>query len=478
MINNFEIILGIEVHVALNTKTKMFSPSKSSHNDDVNTNINAIDLGFPGTLPSPNIEAVKKGILLSKALNMEIAKNLTFDRKNYFYQDLPKGFQITQQFNPLGSKGFLKVLDENGKEFLIKIQRLHLEEDTAKQFNDENSQEIFLDYNRAGVPLIEIVTETMSCSPIVISNYLKQLRKILIFNNISNAKLEDGSMRVDVNISLRPFGTKQYGTKVEIKNINSISNVEKAIYFEADRQSKLILKNIPISQETRKYNDKTMETEFMREKSNAVEYRYMNEPNFYIKKIDDFFLQETLKNYFDVDQNIKNLEKKLSIEFINIIFETKLNYEYFSFLNNLVNDESEVCKWLFLEMNGILTKDNKSLESLDNSKLSKLAEMIILLKKGFINGKQGKEIIKHIYETNLSINDIIEKFNFKQITDEKEITSLFQRLIDANLEMMKQYKERPERVEKFYLGLVMKETNGQINPQIAIEVFRKIVSKF
>ncbi|MDE5552994.1 MAG: Asp-tRNA(Asn)/Glu-tRNA(Gln) amidotransferase subunit GatB, partial [Malacoplasma sp.] len=269
MFSNFEIIVGIEVHVVLNTKTKMFSPSKSNHNDSPNVNISPIDLGHPGIMPSPNAEAIKKGIVLAKAFNMKIQNNIVFDRKNYFYQDLPKGFQITQQFFPIGYDG--KIVLENGSE--IFLERIHLEEDTAKQFKKEDG--IYLDYNRAGMPLIEIVTKPCIRSPKDVSLFLKELKRILTFNKISDAKLEEGSMRADVNISVRPYGSNFFGTRVEIKNINSVSNVEKAIEFETKEQIKQVLSLQNVKQVTKRFNDKTEETEYLRAKTNAIDYRYL-----------------------------------------------------------------------------------------------------------------------------------------------------------------------------------------------------------
>lgn len=300
MFSNFEIIVGIEVHVVLNTKTKMFSPSKSNHNDLPNINISPIDLGHPGIMPSPNIEAIKKGIVLAKAFNMKIQNNIVFDRKNYFYQDLSKGFQITQQFFPIGYDG--KIILEN--ESQIFLERIHLEEDTAKQFKKEDG--IYLDYNRAGMPLIEIVTKPCIRSPKDASLFLKELKRILTFNKISDAKLEEGSMRADVNISVRPYGADFFGTRVEIKNINSVSNVEKAIEFETKEQIKQILSSENVKQVTKRFNDKTEKTEYLRTKTNAVDYRYLTEPNIYMKKISNKFINDVIqKNYIDLNE-VKN----------------------------------------------------------------------------------------------------------------------------------------------------------------------------
>lgn len=340
MKNLFNVVIGIEVHVVINSKTKMFSSSKSSHNDLPNNNICPIDLGHPGTMPRPNIECIKKGIILAKALNMEISNFIDFDRKNYFYQDLPKGFQITQQYNPIGRNGKIK-LDDNT---YIDIERIHLEEDTAKQFSENG--EIYLDYNRAGIPLVEIVTKPVIKNAKEASNFLKNLKRILVFNNISDAKLEEGSMRADINISINHVLSKEFGTRVEIKNINSISNVEKAIEFEINRQLNLVLSNKKVKQETRRFNDKTLSTEFMRDKTDAVDYHYMTEPNIYFRTIDKKFIDESItNNYVDVNK-IENdfIKENISQEFVNILMDDIDIYNAFKFVNSKVRNSNEVIK--------------------------------------------------------------------------------------------------------------------------------------
>jgi aspartyl-tRNA(Asn)/glutamyl-tRNA(Gln) amidotransferase subunit B len=244
--NNFEFTVGVEVHTVLNTKSKMFSSSPCIADEQINTYINEIDLGLPGTLPSPNQQAVIKGVVLAKALGMQIDSLLRFDRKNYFYPDLPKGFQITQQYYPLGKDGTIKLKNDK----VIRVERIHLEEDTAKQLTI--GDQLCLDYNRCGDPLVEIVSKPDLHTTEEVYEYLTELKRILIFLNISDGKMENGSLRVDLNISVAPIGAKQLGTKVEIKNINSFANVVKAINFEFTRQVRELLKGERVRQETRR----------------------------------------------------------------------------------------------------------------------------------------------------------------------------------------------------------------------------------
>lgn len=341
MKNNFETVIGIEVHVVLSSKTKMFSSSKSSHTDPKNTNISPIDLGHPGTMPLPNKRCIEKAIVLAKALDMEIEKNISFDRKNYFYQDLPKGFQITQQFHPIGKNGKI-YLDENN---FVDIERIHLEEDTAKQTKEDDGT-ILLDYNRSGIPLIEIVTKPCIKSSTEAGLFLKKLRRILTFNDISDAKMEEGSLRVDVNISVKPIGSKEFGTRVEIKNINSINNVEKAIEYESNLQAEQILKQEEVLMATKRFNDKTLTTEFMRLKTTNVDYHYMVEPNIFVRKISDDFITDVIKNNYTDIKSIEAdlLKNNVSQEFINLLMDDYELFQKFKFINDEIKDCNEVIK--------------------------------------------------------------------------------------------------------------------------------------
>ncbi len=469
---NFEVIIGIEVHTALNTKTKMFSSSKNSHNDPVNTNVSEVDLGLPGTMPLVNEQAVVKAIWLAKELNMECNyQNINFDRKNYFYSDLPKGFQITQQYNPIATNGFIDIGNKK-----VRIERFHLEEDTAKQINHNN--EIYLDYNRCGSPLIEIVTKPDISSGTEAANYLKELINILKFMDISDAKLESGSLRADVNISLRPYGAKEYGTKVEIKNINSVSNVQKAIDFEIERQSKLLLSNQEVQQETRRFDDSTSSTIFMRQKTDAVDYRYIYEPNILKVRLTDKEYQEYLKqkplSIKDIKTNLMNLGLKED----EVLFLIN-NYELYLFFNEISKKASAtlVYNWICTELVGLLNKQNKSLADFSDAQKQEFIVMIDLLQQEEINGKQAKVVLENIVVNNKKTLDIIKENNMQQIKDKKVLKELLEVEIAANPKMLEEYNDRPERVEKFFMGMIMKKTQGQANPNVTIEVLKELINK-
>lgn len=471
MKNNFEMIIGIEVHVVLNTKSKIFSNSLANHNSEVNTNINPIDLGLPGCMPTVNKSCIEKAIILAKGLNMEISNNIKFDRKNYFYQDLPKGFQITQQFNPIAKNGFLQLDDE----FKVEIERIHLEEDTAKQIIVNN--DILLDYNRAGLPLIEIVTTPCIKSAKQAVSFLKKLRRILIFNNISDAKMEEGSLRADINISTRPIGSNKLGTRSEIKNINSINNIEKAIEFEFDDQIKNLLLNKKTVVCTKKFNGKTNKNEFMRIKTQNVDYHFMVESNIYLRKISNDYIDEVIKkNFVDVNQIENDLKtQNVQIEYINLLLDNFFLYQQYKNFFDKILDSFEVIRWLCIEFIGALNKSGLFFEKIPQEKFDNLIEMIFLLKQNKINGKQAKQIIKFIIETNKDVQTIIKENNFIQITDEKILLPILQDCFNSNKQMLDQYKTRPERVEKFFIGLVMKKTEGQANPDILNDLFKKLL---
>ncbi|MGL5591548.1 MAG: Asp-tRNA(Asn)/Glu-tRNA(Gln) amidotransferase subunit GatB [Mycoplasmoidaceae bacterium] len=475
MINYF-ITIGIEVHTVVSSKSKMFSSSKNSKNSDPNTEINEIDLALPGTMPSVNEEVIRKAIVLAKFFNMEIDKSIRFDRKNYFYQDLPKGFQITQQFFPIGKNGHIDINLKNGKK-RIEIERIHLEEDTAKQNKINN--EIHLDYNRAGLPLIEIVTKPTIHSVEEASAFLRALRQVLQFNSISDGKMEDGSMRADINISIAPIGSEKLGTRVEIKNINSINNVEKAIEFEVNRQYQLIISNKKFGNETRRFDDVNNTTEFMREKVSDLDYRYMTEPNILNIEIDDKFIQESLDMY---SLDIKKIENNLIKDGLDQVMISHLINDYdlfkvFNEINKECNDSKEVYKWLCIELLGQISKKETKIEDIPNIWIDNIIELIKKLKTEEINSKQAKELVKHFIETNKKISDLIKELKFVQINDPKIIDEILDKYIKENENMLAQYDERPERVEKFFIGMVMKETNGQANPNVCLEIFKNKIKK-
>lgn len=469
--NNFLVTVGLEIHCELNTKTKMFSNAPNNIYGRANSCINEVDLGLPGSLPTVNKQGVAKAITLAKALNMTIDKTMVFDRKNYLYHDLPKGFQITQFYHPIGQNGFLVA---NGKEF--KINRIHIEEDTAKQ--TINGESVALDFNRCGVPLIEIVSEPVFHSSYEVKDFLVELWRTLIFLNISHGRLEDGGFRVDVNVSVAPIGSQKLGTRVEIKNINSFNSVVLAIEAEKQRQIRELFNGQTIKLQTRRWDEAKNTTIFMRSKENEVDYRYFTEPN--IAPIDITTLCEQVvlpkeKLPWVIRQTL--LEQSVDKNIIDVLLNNFYCYQIYSYIDKTIKHPPTVITWVVVELLGYLNKNNRSIESWTMQDSDRLIDLINHINQQKINNKQAKTIFPYMIENNLSVTQAIEKLGFVQITDEAEITKLLSEIIASNQPMLEQYSTRPERVEKFFIGLLMQRTKGQANPNISMKVLQQLLKQ-
>lgn len=471
MLNNFLATIGLEIHCVVNTKSKMFSNSRSEHNNKPNENICFTDLALPGTLPIVNKNAVEKGIALATVLNMQIDKNLFFDRKNYFYHDLPKGFQITQQFHPIGCNGHIKLDSGN----IIRIERIHLEEDTAKEFT--NNDKIHLDYNRAGMPLIEIVTKPDIHTAKEAIEFLTKLKRNLTFLDISNAKMEDGSLRVDVNISIAPVGLNKLGQRVEIKNLNSFANVAKAIDYEINRQTELILKNQEILSCTMRWDEQNNKTTFMRMKTTESQYSFIRETNIGDIYLSDEFINNVRRKLNKSPDKIKEELKQLKIK--EELIEQLLNnfdlYKIFELVNSAIDDIALTISWVMVELISYLKSKNKQISDLLPNQIQLIIKLLKLLKSEEINGKQAKTIFPDMLDNLKEPSAIMKDKNLLQIKDEKVIEELLNKIIDKNLKMLDQYETREERVLKFYLGMLMAETKGQANPKISNNILIKII---
>ena len=471
MLNNFIPTIGLEIHCVLNTKSKMFSNSKSAHNEAPNLNISYMDLALPGIMPTVNKAAVEKGIALANVLGMKIDKQLFFDRKNYFYHDLPKGFQITQLFHPIGYNGQIKLDSGN----VIEIERIHLEEDTAKEFSKNGK--IYLDYNRAGMPLIEIVTKPDIHSTKDAIEFLTKLKRNLTFMDISNAKMEDGSLRVDVNISISPIGSKKLGQRVEIKNINSFANVAKAIDYEINRQTELILKNQEILFCTMRWDEQTNKTIFMRMKDTEAQYNFIPEKNISDIYLTDEFINEVISKLNKTPDAIKNELIKLKIK--NELIEQLLNdfdlYKVFNNVNSIIKDPTLSISWVMVELVGYLKNKNKQICDLSSQQIELIIKLLILLKSEEINGKQAKIIFPEMLDNLKDPSIIMKEKKIIQIKDVKILEELLNKIIDKNSQMLEQYENRAERVLKYYLGILMAETKGQANPKMSNDILLKII---
>ncbi len=462
---NFEQVIGLEVHCELKTNSKMFSGAPVTFGEDPNTQINEIDMGMTGTMPCLNKRGVEFAIRVCHALHMEIDELLCFDRKNYYYSDLPKGFQITQDKRPIGRRGYL-MIEVDGKEKRIDIERLHMEEDTAKQLH--LSDYSLIDYNRAGIPLIEIVTTPSIRSGKEAAAYLEALREIFLYTDVSDAKLEEGSMRCDVNVSIRPFGTNEFGTRTEIKNLNSLSNVQKAIDYEADRQEKILLSGGEVLQETMRYDEVEKLTTPMRSKGDAVDYKYYTEPNILPVRLDHAWV-ESIKAGLPMlaREREKLYENEYDIPSVDakILVSSKQMSDYFNEAIKYTKNYKNVSNWLLGDVMAFLNKNNQTIDNID-LKPEYLSKMVNLIDDGTISSKQAKKVFEKMIEGNKDPEKLVDEMGLKQISDESVLTEMINTVLDANPQSIEDYKNGKDRAVGFLVGQVMKQSHGQANPGI------------
>lgn len=473
---NFEIVIGLEVHCELKTKSKMFSASPVSFGEEPNTKINIIDLGMPGAMPVVNKAGVEYAIRVCHALNMEINELVCFDRKNYYYADLPKGFQITQDRHPIGRNGTIDI-EADGKHQKIEIERLHMEEDTAKQLHYDAYT--LLDYNRAGIPLIEIVTKPTIRSGKAAAAYLEKLRQIFLFTDVSDAKMEEGSMRCDVNISLRPFGSETFGTRTEIKNLNSISNVQKAVEYEVSRQEKILISGGQVIQETMRYNEDTKATVAMRSKGDAVDYKYYPEPNILPIRLDPTWVEQIKQNIPEMpDVRVKKYISDFGIPKTDalILVQSKEISDFFEETTSTTKEYKLVSNWLLGEIQGYLNKNNKIITE---TKITPayLAKMINYMQDGTISSKQAKKVFEILIEEGKDPEVIIEENNMKQISSPEELTAIINTILDNNTQSIEDYKNGKDRAVGFLVGQIMKSTGGQANPGMTSKILIQLLKE-
>ena len=474
---NWETVIGLEVHVQLSTKTKLFSGASTSFGSEPNTQVDLIDLGLPGVLPVANKEAFYKAIRFGLATNAEINQVSMFDRKNYFYPDLPKGYQITQMEKPIVGKGSI-VINVDGDEKLINITRAHLEEDAGKSIHDLFDGETGIDLNRAGTPLLEIVSEPEISSAKEAVAYFKAIHQLVTFLDICDGNMSQGSMRCDVNVSVKKYDDDVLGTRAEIKNINSFKFIERAIHFEVARQIKLLEKGESIVQETRLYDSVKNETRSMRSKEAANDYRYFPEPDLLPVVISDNELEE-------IKSTLPELPKQKEIRFINehnleeseakILASSKAMANLFEDASEKTKDSSLIAKWLVGDVSALLNKDNISIEE---SKLSSVnfAKLIERISDNTISGKIAKSVLEEVWISGNDIDAIIEEKGLVQIQDESILENIAKKIIDENPDQVDAYKGGKERLFGFFVGQVMKETQGKANPKSVNDILKKMLN--
>ena len=469
--SNYIPTIGIEVHVELKTNTKIFSNSKNGYGQMANSLTNVIDLGYPGTLPTLNEEVINLAIKAATILNCKIRDVIHFDRKNYFYPDNPKNYQITQARTPIGYDGYVEI-EVNGEKKKIEIEEMHIEEDTCKSVH--RGDKTLLDFNRAGVPLIEIVTKPCISSSIEAKLYLEKLKELLFYSDISDCKMEEGSMRADANVSIRKNVSDAFGTKVEIKNIGSISNVGLSIEKEINRQTELLDNNESFKPQTRRYDDKLKDTVLMRVKETGNDYRYFPEPDIPYVNITKEMIEKVKSTIPMLPDERKKLylEKGLSETNANKLVQNKSLSDYF---NELINEKTNLkiaSNLLLGDISFYLNKEEKQITDTTLTK-ERFIELIENLDNNTISSKNLKEILEKVLTDTKSIKEIINDMGIKNITDDSAITEIIKKIISENEESVEDYRNGHDRAIKYLMGQVMKETKGSINPKMAMDILKK-----
>lgn len=470
--SKYKVVIGLEMHCEMKSNTKVFSSAKNSYSDIANINVNPVDMAFPGILPVLNKECVRKAIMAALILNCKVPEYMYFDRKNYYYPDLPKGYQITQLHDPVGVNGSIKI-DCNGVTKKIKIHDIHLEEDAAsmEHFSDVS----LINYNRAGVPLLELVTEPCIESPEEAVAFLEEMRRIYQYADISEADTKKGQIRCDVNVSIMDKDSNELGTKVEVKNVNSFGNVYETIKYEIERQSKLKDEGRydEVVQETRRFDEETGTTIRMRTKADAIDYKYFVEPNIPKFKIDSNLVEE-IKKCIPVLPNERKIkyinEYGLSEYDANIIIKNKEYADYFEECVSLGMDKKIAANYLIVQIIAYLNKEAISLNEF-YLKPNLLNQIISELEKGNISSKQAKDIFNKALEEEKEPKNFISKDN-AQISDSNELTIIIDNILKNNTSQVEAYKGGKTNLFDYFVGQVMKETRGKANPSLTKEILK------
>lgn len=472
----YEVVIGLEVHAQLKTNTKIFAPDGCEFGNEQNTQISPITLGMPGVLPVLNRAVVDMGILTGLALNCEIAHKCKFDRKQYFYPDLPKGYQISQYDEPICGKGYLMV---NGKK--IGITRAHLEEDAGKLVHAgadglAGSSYSLVDLNRAGTPLLEIVSEPDMRSPQEAREYMEELRNIVRYVGVCDGNLEEGSMRCDANISIMPKGSNKFGTRAEIKNVNSFKALERALEYEIDRQIELVEDGEEVVQETRLWDDNAGVTRSMRGKEDAHDYRYFPEPDLMPLEISQEWIDRIKATMPELPKQKRQRYMDLGLsEYDASVIVAQ--YELAMFFDEVLKaggNPKIAVNFLMGEIAAYL-KEQKL--SINETKLTpeSLVELIGLIEKATISNNIGKQIIVEMMETGEKASAIVEKKGLSQISDTGAIKEIAQKIIEANPSQVEAYRGGKDKLFGFFVGQVMKETKGRANPQSVNQILKELL---
>ncbi len=471
--NQYEVVIGLEVHAQVTSQSKLFSTSATKFGAEPNTQVSLVDAAFPGMLPVINEYCVKQAIKTGIGLKAKINKRSVFDRKNYFYADLPQGYQISQFKDPIVGEGKV-ILDMPDGQKEVGIERLHLEQDAGKSIHDLDPKNTFVDLNRSGVALMEIVSKPDLRSPDEVNAYIKKLRSIMRYLGTCDGNMQEGSLRADVNVSVRKKGSKEFGTRCEIKNVNSIKFMQMAIEYEANRQVDLIEDGQTIDQETRLFDTKKNETRSMRSKEDAHDYRYFPDPDLLPLEVSDDFIENLKSEIPELPDEKKKrfIDKfKLSPYEANILVSDIETSNYFE---NVIkkSDVKLATNWIIGELFAALNEKNLEITESPIS-AANLSKLINLIKDGTISGKIAKTVFEQMMEGDKDPKKIVEEKGLKQESDPKALEALVDKVIDDNRDKATEYKSGKVKLFGFFVGQVMKVSGGKANPQLVNEILKK-----
>ena len=476
---DYEVVIGLEVHCELSTKTKIFCSCSTEFGGEPNTHCCPICMAMPGTLPVLNEKVVEYAVKAGLATNCKIEKNSKNDRKNYFYPDNPKSYQISQFDKPLCYDGYVTIEDEDGNEKKVRIERIHIEEDAGKLNHDDYGRGSFVDLNRAGVPLIEVVSKPDLRSAYEVESYMRKLKSIFEYIEISDCKMQEGSLRADVNVSIRKKGSSELGTRTEMKNMNSFKSIVRAIDYEIDRQIEVVEDGGEIVQETLRWDDISGRTFSMRDKEDAQDYRYFPEPDLVAIRLSDEYVDNIRKELPELPESRKKRyveEIGLSEKAANFVTSSKYYSNMFEKASEISNNPKAVSNWLMSDIARIMNEKELEPDAIPFS-AENLAELIVLIDKGTISNSIGKKVLEELFENPKEPSKIIEEKGWVQISDEGAIKEVVLKVLENNPQSVADYKAGKDKALGYLVGQAMKETRGKANPQMLNKMFMEELKK-
>ena len=476
---DYEVVIGLEVHAELSTKTKIFCSCPTEFGGEANTHCCPVCMGLPGTLPVLNEKVVEYAVRAGLATGCEIEKNSKNDRKNYFYPDTPKAYQISQYDKPLCKNGKIEIENENGEKKVIGITRIHIEDDAGKLNHDEFGGGSLIDLNRAGVPLIEIVSEPDMRSSVEAENYLRKLKSILEYIEVSDCKMQEGSLRADVNVSVRKKGETKFGTRTEMKNMNSFRSIVRGIEYEVGRQIEVIENGGKVIQETLRWDDVSGKTFSMRDKEDAQDYRYFPDPDLAAIRLSDEYIEKVRQSLPELPESRRTRyleEFGLSERDAKLLTASKHLSNLFENTTSICENAKATCNWILSDISRILNEKEMEASQIPFTP-EHLAELITLIEKGTISSAIAKKVVEELFENPIKPTKIIEEKGWIQISDEGAIKEVVMQILEANPASVADYKAGKDRAIGFLVGQAMKQTKGKANPQMLNKMFIEEINK-